>query len=47
VEVAEITRSTARLIVNRASMKTEYATVTRLIQDMRELTAGGRRGVAR
>jgi ATP phosphoribosyltransferase len=47
VEVAEITRSTARLIVNRASMKTEYATVTRLIQDMRGLTAGGRRGVAR
>ena len=35
VEVAEITRSTARLIVNRASMKTEYAAVTRLIEDMR------------
>ena len=30
VEVAEITRSTARLIVNRASMKTEYAAVMRL-----------------
>jgi ATP phosphoribosyltransferase len=35
VEVAEITRSTARVIVNRASMKTEYAAVTRLIDDMR------------
>jgi ATP phosphoribosyltransferase len=35
VEVAEITRSTARVIVNRASMKTEHAAVTRLIDDMR------------
>ena len=35
VEVAEITRSTARLIVNRASMKTEHAAVIRLIDDMR------------
>jgi ATP phosphoribosyltransferase len=35
VEVAEITSSTARLIVNRASMKTEHAAVTRLIDDMR------------
>jgi ATP phosphoribosyltransferase len=34
VEVAEITRSTARLIVNRASMKTEHAAVTRLLDDM-------------
>jgi ATP phosphoribosyltransferase len=39
VEVAEITRSTARLIVNRASMKTEYAAVTGLIRDMRAQTA--------
>ena len=39
VEVAEIVRSTARLIVNRASMKTEYAAVTGLIRDMRSLTA--------
>jgi ATP phosphoribosyltransferase len=39
VEVAEISRSTARLIVNRASMKTEYAAVTGLIKDMRALTA--------
>ena len=38
VEVAEITRSTARLIVNRASMKTEYARVSKLIADMRALT---------
>src|SRR5438034_3727156 len=36
VEVAEIARSTARIIVNRASMKTEHARVTGLI--------GGRRG---
>jgi ATP phosphoribosyltransferase len=35
VEVAEIARSTARLIVNRASMKTEYAEVSGLIEDMR------------
>jgi ATP phosphoribosyltransferase len=35
VEVAEIARSTARLIVNRASMKTEYSVVTGLIAEMR------------
>ena len=35
VEVAEIARSTARVIVNRASMKTEYTAVTQLIEDMR------------
>jgi ATP phosphoribosyltransferase len=35
VEVAEITRSTARVIVNRASMKTEHAAVTQLLDDMR------------
>jgi ATP phosphoribosyltransferase len=35
VEVAEITRSTARVIVNRASMKTEYARVTGLIEEMK------------
>jgi ATP phosphoribosyltransferase len=35
VEVAEITRSTARVIVNRASMKTEYTAVSQLIEDMR------------
>ena len=40
VEVAEITRSTARLIVNRASMKTEHAVVTGLID---ELKAAARR----
>src|SRR5437667_1073296 len=40
VEVAEITRSTARLIVNRASMKTQYATITRFID---ELKAAARR----
>jgi ATP phosphoribosyltransferase len=38
VEVAEITRSTARLIVNRASMKTEYGAVTKLIHELRALT---------
>lgn len=35
VEVAEIARSTARVIVNRASMKTEYRAVTALIDAMR------------
>jgi ATP phosphoribosyltransferase len=35
VEVAEIARSTARLIVNRASMKTEYRAVTELIEELR------------
>ncbi|HXG02645.1 MAG TPA: ATP phosphoribosyltransferase [Candidatus Binatia bacterium] len=35
VEVAEIARSTARLIVNRAAMKTEYAAVTGLIEELR------------
>jgi ATP phosphoribosyltransferase len=37
VEVAEIVRSTARLIVNRASMKTEHAAVASLIEEMRAL----------
>jgi ATP phosphoribosyltransferase len=36
VEVAEITRSTARLIVNRASMKTEHAAVNELVDEMRK-----------
>ncbi|HEU5319551.1 MAG TPA: ATP phosphoribosyltransferase [Methylomirabilota bacterium] len=35
VEVAEILRSTARLIVNRASMKTEYAAISGLIDEIR------------
>src|SRR5690348_18375026 len=35
VEVAEITRSTARRIVNRAAMKTEYAAINRLVARMR------------
>jgi ATP phosphoribosyltransferase len=39
VEVAEIARSTARLIVNRASMKTAYAAVTALIDEMRAAMA--------
>ncbi len=38
VEVAEIARSTARLIVNRASMKTEYDAVRALIDELREKT---------
>ena len=36
VEVAEITRSTARLIVNRAAMKTEYAAISDLIARLRQ-----------
>ena len=35
VVVAEITRSTARLIVNRASMKTAHGAVTGLIDEMK------------
>ena len=35
VEVAEIARSTARLIVNRASMKTEHAAITGLVDEMK------------
>ena len=45
VEVAEITRSTARLIVNRASMKTAYAAVIGLIDQMKGQLAS--RGTAR
>jgi ATP phosphoribosyltransferase len=37
-EVAEIIRSTARLIVNRASMKTEYEAVQSLVEEMRAKT---------
>lgn len=35
VEVAEIVRSTARLIVNRASLKTEYSPVSQLVEEMK------------
>jgi ATP phosphoribosyltransferase len=35
VEVAEITKSTARLIVNRASLKTEYAPISLLIDQLK------------
>ena len=39
VEVAEIMTSTARLIVNRASLKTAHARVNALIGSMREEAA--------
>jgi ATP phosphoribosyltransferase len=39
VEVAEILTSTARLIVNRASLKTQHARVNQLITSMREKVA--------
>ena len=39
VEVAEIVTSTARLIVNRASLKTEHARVNALIHTMRQEVA--------
>jgi ATP phosphoribosyltransferase len=39
VEVAEITRSTARLIVNRASLKTEYSPVSQLIDRLKREVA--------
>lgn len=40
VEVAEITRSTARLVVNRAAMSTEYARISLLISRLRAVIAG-------
>ncbi len=39
VEVAEIIRSTARLIVNRASLKTEYSPVSQLIERLKKEVA--------
>jgi ATP phosphoribosyltransferase len=39
VEVAEITRSTARLIVNRASLKTEHEAISGLIAEMKRWIA--------
>ena len=39
VEVAEITRSTARLIVNRASLKTEYSPVSQVIERLKKQVA--------
>jgi ATP phosphoribosyltransferase len=47
VEVAEIARSTARVIVNRAAMKTEYTAVGRLIDELRERTHTTARAHAR
>ena len=44
VEVAEITRSTARLIVNRASMKTEHAAVNELVDEMKKALHAAPRG---
>src|SRR5213592_4332562 len=38
VEVAEIARSTARLIVNRASMRTEHAAVSELLDELGKRT---------
>jgi len=46
VEVAEILTSTARLIVNRASLKTQHARVNQLITAMREAVAGRAAGAA-
>ena len=43
VEVAEITRSTARLIVNRASMKTAHGAVTGLIDELKGVARADRR----
>ena len=44
VEVAEIARSTARLIVNRAAMKTEHAAINELIARMRRSPTPPRAG---
>jgi ATP phosphoribosyltransferase len=43
VEVAEIARSTARLIVNRASMKTAHGAVTGLIDELKGVVRVERR----
>src|SRR5712692_9199361 len=43
VEVAEITRSTAHLIVNRASMKTAHGAVTGLIDELKGAVRAERR----
>ncbi len=43
VEVAEITCSTARVIVNRASMKTAHGAVTGLIDEMKRALPADRR----
>lgn len=40
VEIEELARSTARLIVNRASLKTKYRRVQRMIQQLMEQTGG-------
>ncbi len=40
VEVEELARSTARLIVNRASLKTKYQQVQRIIQQLMEQVGG-------
>jgi ATP phosphoribosyltransferase len=45
VEVAQIMTSTARLIVNRASLKTAHARVNALIEAMRTAVAPARPGV--
>jgi ATP phosphoribosyltransferase len=44
VEVAEILASTARLVVNRASLKTAHARVNAVIHAMRQEVAAVRRG---
>lgn len=41
VEVAEIAKSTARLIVNRASLKTEYSPVSQLIDQFKKQVTRG------
>src|SRR5262245_8490837 len=46
VEVAQIMTSTARLIVNRASLKTAHARVNALIDAMRAVVAPARPGAA-
>jgi ATP phosphoribosyltransferase len=40
VEVAEILTSTARLVVNRASLKTAHSHVNQLITAMRQAASG-------
>jgi ATP phosphoribosyltransferase len=45
VEVEEIAKSTARLIVNRASLKTKYRMIQALIEQMRKQVEAHAEGV--
>jgi ATP phosphoribosyltransferase len=45
VEVEEILRASARLIVNRASLKTRYEAIQKVIEALRERVLAQRGGI--